>query len=317
MYALVAIVAVMLGAGAVVYGKRERNLDYQRGGAAAVAVGVIGFVACTIAVVDSGHVGFPVMFGSVNTDAALPEGVNLVNPFATVISQSIRTENYTMSRARDEGDVRGDDSIEGLSKDGLKMPLDVTVVYRQVGKDAAWVYQTFGNNWRDVLVRAPSRTSVREANAMFEGVKAFSEDRDAFAKLISAKLTARVKSIIGDRGSDAREGIKIVDVQLRQVGLPQRIIMAIESKLEAQQEDERMIYLQTREEKEKVRRLTEAQGIAGANAEIMKSITPEILQFRAIEAMLKLAESPNTKVYIIGGGEGGMPLILSTGNEGR
>lgn len=305
----------MIGAGAVAYGKRERRFDVVRGGLTALAVGVVGFAACCVAVVDSGHVGFTVVFGRVNTDTALAEGVSIVNPFATVISQSIRTENYTMSRTRGEGDVQGDDSIEGLSKEGLKMPLDVTVVYRQIGKDAAWVYQTFGNNWRDVLVRAPSRTSVREANAMFEGVKAFAEERDAFATQISEKLTARVKSLIADRGGEDREGIKIVDVQLRQVGLPQTIIAAIERKLEAQQDDERMVYLQTKEEKEKARRLTEAQGIAGANAEIQKSITPEVLQFRAIEAMLTLAESPNTKVYIIGGGEGGMPLILNTGKD--
>jgi len=56
----------------------------------------------------------------------LTEGLHFVNPFAQVVSMTVRTETYTMSAARDEGAIKGDDSIAALSSDGLMMPLDIT-----------------------------------------------------------------------------------------------------------------------------------------------------------------------------------------------
>ena len=54
----------------------------------------------------------------------------------------------------------------------------------------------------------------------------------------------------------------------------------------------------------------EAQGKADANRILSASLTDKILQDKGIDATLKLSESPNTKVIVIGGGEGGLPLIL-------
>ena len=51
----------------------------------------------------------------------------------------MRTETYTMSAVINEGAVRGDDSIQALSADGLLMPLDITVAYRLVAGDAPWL----------------------------------------------------------------------------------------------------------------------------------------------------------------------------------
>jgi regulator of protease activity HflC (stomatin/prohibitin superfamily) len=85
-----------------------------------------------VTVVPAGHVGVPVVFGKVQ-DRNLGEGLHLINPFAHVVSMTVRTETYTMSSVRDEGAVKGDDSITALSADGLMMPLDVTLAYRLIG----------------------------------------------------------------------------------------------------------------------------------------------------------------------------------------
>ena len=53
----------------------------------------------------------------------------------------------------------------------------------------------------------------------------------------------------------------------------------------------------------------EAEGKAKANSIVSASITDKILRDKGIEATLKLAESPNSKVVIIGGNDG-MPIIL-------
>ena len=46
------------------------------------------------------------------------------------------------------------------------------------------------------------------------------------------------------------------------------------------------------------------------NRSLSASLNDKILQDKGIEATLKLAESPNSKVVIIGSGKNGMPIIL-------
>ena len=53
----------------------------------------------------------------------------------------------------------------------------------------------------------------------------------------------------------------------------------------------------------------EAQGKADANRILSASLNDQILRDKGIDATLKLAESPNSKVIVVGG-EGGLPLIL-------
>ena len=69
------------------------------------------------------------------------------------------------------------------------------------------------------------------------------------------------------------------------------------------------IFLRSEESKAEQRRI-EAEGIANYNRIINASLTNQILQQRGIEATIQLAESPNTKVVVIGSGKDGLPLIL-------
>ena len=43
---------------------------------------------------------------------------------------------------------------------------------------------------------------------------------------------------------------------------------------------------------------------------VTQGISDQLLQWKGIEAMEKLATSPNTKVIVVGGGKTGLPLIL-------
>ena len=66
-------------------------------------------------------------------------------------------------------------------------------------------------------------------------------------------------------------------------------------------------------DKEAQKQRIEAQGKADANRILSASLNEKILQDKGIEATVKLAESPNTKVIVIGSGDSGMPIIL--GNQ--
>ena len=70
-------------------------------------------------------------------------------------------------------------------------------------------------------------------------------------------------------------------------------------------------YILEQERKEAERKIIEAQAKAESNRILNASLSPNILRDKGIEATIKLAESPNTKVIVVGsGGSDGLPLIL-------
>jgi len=97
---------------------------------------------------------------------------------------------------------------------------------------------------------------------------------------------------------------------VRDVTLPNTIKEAIERKLRQEQESLEYEFRLVTALKEAEKVTIEAQGKADANRILSASLTDKILQDKGIDATLKLSESPNTKVIVIGGGEGGLPLIL-------
>lgn len=280
-----------------------------------VAVGLV--IASCVVVVPSGHVGVKVFFGEVQ-EGYLPEGIHLINPLLTVRDMSVRTEAYTMSGISGEGQVSGDDSITVLSSDGLRLVLDVTVTYKLLAEDAAWVFQKLGPTYQEKIIRPATRTAIREAASEFESSLAYAEKRKELASRTEEILLDRMNEIL--RKTDAgKAGLKlsggafvVQQVLLRNVELPRRQREAIENKLAMEQEALRMKYVIQKEEQEKLRKKIEGEGIAQRMEIIKKQLTPEFLRFKGIEATLELATSPNAKTVIIGSGEDGLPVILNT-----
>jgi regulator of protease activity HflC (stomatin/prohibitin superfamily) len=99
-----------------------------------------------ITLIPSGHVGVKVLFGKVQPNI-ITEGMHIVNPLLAIKKMSIRTQEYTMSGTIREGRVSGDDSIAGLTKEGLRVLLDITVWHRVLPQQAPKLYQTVGLNY--------------------------------------------------------------------------------------------------------------------------------------------------------------------------
>ena len=97
---------------------------------------------------------------------------------------------------------------------------------------------------------------------------------------------------------------------IRSINLPENIKNAIESKLQQEQEALAYQFRLDREKSEAERKRIAAEGEAVANRIINNSLTDNLLKMRGIEATSVLAQSPNTKVIIIGSGKDGLPLIL-------
>ncbi len=73
-----------------------------------------------------------------------------------------------------------------------------------------------------------------------------------------------------------------------------------------------MQYVLQKEEQEAERKRVEAQGIADYQRIINTGLTDKQLQYEQIKANLKLAESQNAKVIIMG--RGNTPVILDAKN---
>ena len=106
------------------------------------------------------------------------------------------------------------------------------------------------------------------------------------------------------------KNIELDAVLIRDVGLPEKLKQAIERKLEQEQSSLEYEFRLTRAEKEAERQRIEAEGKAAANRILSQSLTDKVLKDKGIEATLRLAESPNSKVIVVGGGGEGLPLIL-------
>jgi regulator of protease activity HflC (stomatin/prohibitin superfamily) len=276
-----------------------------------LGVGLLMTVSSSITIIPAGHVGVQVLFGRVKADA-LTEGIQVINPFVAVQEMSVRTETYTMSATSSEGPVRGDDSIQVLSSDGLLMPLDVTVVYRLVGGDAPRVYRDIGADFVEKIIRPSARTAVREAIAGFTAQEAYSTKREALPLKMQELLIARVKSLLEQRDTfKGATGVVVEQVMLRKIQLPDKVKNAIEAKLEAAQQSEQMQFVLEKERQEADRKRIEAKGVSDFQVIVSQSINANLLQWKGIEATEALAKSPNAKIVVIGSGKNGLPVILN------
>ncbi len=262
---------------------------------------VVIVLLAAITVVPAGHVGVIVLFGKVKPNSIQP-GLHLVNPLANVKKMETRLQEYTMSVASGEGAFRGDDAIDALTSEGLKVRLDITAWFRLLPDKAPKVYNEIGLNYASKIIRPTLRTAIRDVVVKFTAEDIYSAKRDSVVKAINIKAI----ELIGDRGM-------ILDrILLRNVILPIKIQDAIDAKLAADQEARKMEFVLQKEVLEKERRIIEAEGIREANRIIAAGLTTNYLRWYRIEMLKQLVNSPNNTIIMIPEDFSSSPVILNT-----
>lgn len=239
-------------------------------------------------VIPAGHVGVVDFFGVVS-DNTLKSGINFVNPLARVIKFSVKTQEI-----KEDMDVP--------SKEGLTVGLEISVLFHLNPEKAAMVYKTIGENYAQIILIPNFRSVCRGVTASYEAKALYTSEREQLAQIIKEELQKNV----GPRG------ITIESTPLRKVVLPEGLSKAIEAKLQAEQESQRMQFVLQKEEQEAQRKRIEARGIADFQDIVTRGISEPLLRWKGIEATEKLANSPNAKIVIIGAGKDGLPIILDT-----
>jgi len=253
-------------------------------GISAFLVGILLFASVTR--VESGHVGVLTLFGRV-TGEVLPEGIHMINPFKSRNEMSIRTQEIK-------------ESASVPSAEGLVMNLDTSLIYHLDPEKAADVYQKIGPNYLNVFIEPNLRAAIREATASHTANALYSGERELVAKQIRDQLT----TLLGQRG------ILVESILLRDIQLPQTLKTSIETKQQAEQEALAMNFRLQKEKQEAERKRIEAAGIRDFQQIVAQGISPQLLEWKGIEATENLAKSANSKVVVIGNPKNGLPLIL-------
>ena len=203
-----------------------------------------------------------------------------------------------MSGVHDEGDKQGDDAIRVLAADGLEVTIDLTVLFRLIPSEAPRIVRETGVDYTDKIVRPTTRTKIRDNAVYYDAVSLYSTKRDEFQAGI-------YKSIENDF---KKRGLILEQLLVRNITLPESVKATIESKINAEQDAQKMQFVLQKEKQEAERKRVEAQGIADYQRIISSGLTDKQLQYESIKAQLELAKSPNSKVIIMG--KGNSPVIL-------
>jgi len=261
---------------------------------AVIAVIVIIVLFKSIIQVDAGETGVYHLFGRVS-DHERRSGLHLIIPLAKVTRMSIRTEEYTMSIIRGEGKKIGADAITALTKEGLSVDLDITVLYHLMEESASDVYRDVGLSYEEKIIRPSIRSGIREVVARYEAKDIYSEKRQEAA----ANILAYLQENIGPRG------IEIESVLLRNVVLPDKLAGSIQEKLQAEQDAQRMEFVLQKEEKEAERKRVEAAGQRDAQKIINESLTDRYLEYLYISSL----KDRQGTIYVPVSPSSGMPMF--------
>ncbi len=264
-----------------------------------IAAILLGVSSSMFKQINAGKVGVQSLYGSVEPEV-LESGLHLINPLLDVTDFDIQTQNYTMSAVHGEGAQVGDDAIRVLSNDGLEVVIDLTVLYRITPSDAPKIFKQIGVNYTDKIVRPVTRTRIRDNAVYYDAVALYSTKRNEFQQRIFKTIEADFKL----------RGLVLEQLLIRNINLPTSVKASIESKINAEQDAQKMTFVLQKEKQEAERKRVEAQGIADYQHIISMGLTDKQLQYESIKAQKELAASPNTKIIFMNS-KGNTPVILS------
>jgi regulator of protease activity HflC (stomatin/prohibitin superfamily) len=252
-----------------------------------LAIGLL-LIMSSCAVVRQGEVGVKRTVGKIQ-EKPLLEGAKLYNPFiSTIIKLPVRTVNM---------EVR----LPLPSKEGLTVQSEVSILYRMEGSYAPSIIENLGKNYEDVVIIPVFRSAVADISSQYFAKDMHTGQRSVIEKDIKKLMDSQLK----DRG------FVIESVLLKSIVLPPGLTKAIEEKLEAEQDAQRMEFVLNKERQEATRRIIEAEGIRDSQKIISEGLSPLLLRFKTIEAFNKLSTSPNAKVIITNGEQ---PLMINGEN---
>ncbi len=249
---------------------------------------IITLFVSSCAVIRQGEVGVKRKFGKLSPQT-IEAGATAFNPFTTtIIRLPIRTVNVEIQSNLP-------------SKEGLNVQSVISILYHIQKEEAANIIENIGTDYERVLIRSVFRSASADVCSRF-----FAKDMHTVKRAqIEQEIQERMQELLTGRG------FEIEAVLLKTIQLPPGLYMAVEDKLEAEQEAQRMEFVLQRERLEAQRRKVEAEGIRDAQKILQEGISPQIIQWQSLEAFKELANSPGSRVIIT---DGKAPFLIDPVN---
>ena len=275
--------------------QNQMEINFPKKTVALVIFAIISFILISKSTVTIGSGERGVLYrliGGVDTEnLPLGEGLRFVAPWNKVFIYNVKQQELL------------EKTMSVLSSNGLEIKLDASVLYEAKASTVALLHQTKGKDYLQSVIIPAVRSATRSVVGRYTPEQLYSTKRDVIQK----EIYEETKKIVEP------QYIQLNDILVRDVTLPPTIKDAIERKLKQEQESLEYEFrlVTARKEAEKVR--IEAEGKAEANRILNASLTTNILKEKGIDATLRLSQSSNSKVIVIGSGKDGLPLIL--GNQ--
>ncbi len=243
---------------------------------------------CRCPVVDSGHAAIVFeTFGKGTSRQLLGEGMHVMPIWNSVIPYDVRLHELK-------------ETLTVLSNNGLTLKVDASVRYRPDGQKLFELQTGIGPTYADTLIAPVVRSEARKVFGRYAPEEIYSTKREEIERQIFDEVQ---KALAG-------RPVVVEAVLIRDVELPETIKNAIADKLAEEQRSQKMRFTLDKERQEAQRKQIEAEGINKYQAIVRQGLTPEYLSYKGIEATQKLAESPNTKIVVIGSSKTGLPLVF-------
>ncbi|MBI3019422.1 MAG: prohibitin family protein [Deltaproteobacteria bacterium] len=249
-----------------------------------VIVGVMA-LSC-VKLIPAGHVGVKDFFGKVS-DQVLYPGIHFVLPMTKVVKFSTRTQSMK-------------EAASVPTSEGLVVSLDVSLLYHVKPSEAVTIYKTIGEGYEYIVIDPQLRSVIRDVTAGYEAKFLYSTSRE----LVAQNMFEHLKKLLDSRGIEAEQ------VLLRAIQLPELLTTAIQEKLQAEQQSQRMKFVLEKEKQEAERKRVEAQGVSDFQNIVSKGLSSQLLKWKAIEVAGDLSKSQNAKIIVLGD-KTGLPIILS------
>ncbi len=222
----------------------------------------------------------------------LDEGFHMVSPFSHVYTYDLRDQEHR-------------EILEVLANNGLSIELDTSIIYKPLPNQLYQLQTEVGPQYYDVLIEPLLRSGARKVVGRYSPEEIYSTKREEVESEIRKEIERNLQG----------KHIQVNALLIRDVHLPKIVENAIEQKLKEEQNALAMKFVIDKEVQEAERKRIQAEGIAKYQEIISRGLTPAILEWRHIQAMEKLADSPNSKTIVIGSGKTAPSLLLAPGAQ--
>lgn len=255
---------------------------------------IVLFGSSMFVTIEPGEKGvlFKKFGGGLDREVVYPQGFHIIAPWNTMFVYDVKFKDTF-------------EKMEVLSKNGLSIKIDLSFRYQPVADQIGYLHDEVGKDYLEKIIKPEIRSVTREVIGNYLPEELYSTKREAIEDEIYDSTKKKIES----------KYLMLDAILIRDVTLPQTLRAAIEQKLKQEQEALEYEFKIDKAQKEAERKEIEAKGIAEFQKIVTRTITPQLLKWKGIEATQEISKSPNTKVVVIGNSDGELPIILGADNN--